>query len=259
MQFPMKRFQYSKIRTRTLLFILAFILILAINIFYFIHTKAKYTYHQVTATNGISLHVLHTTPDHIQLKAIDSNVTDTGDVGINGGFFYGQDILSIAVQNHIPVKDEPRAYGSGWYNTKYDRGTLVWDGYQKQFTVQSVKSVEELDVFDRSQYWAQGGVSMNLANDFIWGLVIYYQALPAAHEARLRSGLVYDSMNQLYLVVTPTPCTADQFRQAIQEQIAPGQYKEGIFLDGDGSSQLASNQSMLTGDHRKVLQMISIE
>jgi len=258
-QFPMKQFQWGKIRGRTILFILAFILIVAINLYYFVLTRANYAYSQVTASNGISLHVLHTTPDHIQLTAIDSNVTDTVDIGINGGFFYGQDILSIAVQDHVPVKDKPRAYGSGWYNTKYDRGTLVWDGHQKQFSVQSVKSADEIDVFDRSHYWAQGGVSMNLANDYIWGLVIYYQALPAAHEARLRSGLVYDKMNQLYLIVTPTPCTADQFRQAIQEQIAPGQYKEGIFLDGDGSSQLASNQANLPGDHRKVLQMIRID
>ncbi|WP_152394395.1 hypothetical protein [Paenibacillus guangzhouensis] len=259
MQFPMKRFQWSKIRVRTILFILACILILAMNLYYFVLSKANYTYSQVTATNGISLHVLRTTPDHIQLKAIDSNVTETDHIGINGGFFYGQDILSIAVQNHLPVKDKPRAYGSGWYNTKYDRGTLIWDGYLKQFSVQSVKSADELDVFDRSQYWAQGGVSMNLANDYIWGLLIYYQALPAAHEARLRSGLVYDKMNQLYLIVTEVPCTAEQLRQAIQEQIAPGQFKEGIFLDGDGSSQLASKQAKLAGDERKVLQMISIE
>ncbi|OPA81113.1 hypothetical protein BVG16_01885 [Paenibacillus selenitireducens] len=239
--------------------VLALAILVTINVYFALHSKAKYNYREAIATNGVQLHILESTPDQIQLLAINENVVDTKKTGINGGFFYNQDALSIAVQNHVPVMGTPRKYGSGWFNAKYNRGTLVWDGTQKEFSVQSVKSVDELDIFDRDNYWAQGGISMNLADDNIWGLLAYYQALPAKDENRMRSGLVYDDMNRIFMIVSPTLCTASQFRAAIQEQIATDHFKEGIFLDGDGSSQLYTKRISLPGDHRKVVQMIALK
>lgn len=239
--------------------VLSIAILVSINVYFVLHSKANYNYRETIATNGVNLHIIDTTPDQIQLLAIHQNVIDTKNPGINGGFFYNQDLLSIAVQNHVPVQGAPRKYGSGWFNEKYYRGTLIWDGAQQQFSIQSVKSVDELDIFDRDHYWAQGGISMNLADDNIWGLLAYYQALPAKDEYRMRSGLVYDDTNRIYLIVSPTLCTASQFRTAIQEQITPGRFKEGIFLDGDGSSQLYTYKNTLPGDHRKVVQMIGLK
>ncbi|WP_223192545.1 hypothetical protein [Paenibacillus sedimenti] len=65
-----------------------------------------YTYSKLSAANGIVLHALKTKPDNIAIKAIHTNVTDTGLYGINGGFFYNGDLLSIAVTDDRPAKGE---------------------------------------------------------------------------------------------------------------------------------------------------------
>lgn len=219
----------------------------------------NYYYADTTASNGIRLHYMRTTPDRIELQAVAANVTDMKSYGINGGFFYEGDILSIAVHNHRPVKGEPGQYGSGWFNVKYARGTLVWDAASNRLSVQEVRSADELLVTDQANYWAQGGVSMNLQDEAFWAAEAAAQALPLADSLHMRTGLVYDDAGYLYLIVSPTPCTAEQFRTAILERIAPDRGKEGIFLDGDGSSQMRGAEISLPGDRREVYQMIAVQ
>ncbi|OCT13300.1 hypothetical protein A8709_03325 [Paenibacillus pectinilyticus] len=210
------------------------------------------------ASNGVLLHVIETSPANIGLKAITANVTDRQDNGINGGFFWQGYLLSIAVTNDLPVKGQPGDYGSGWYNTDRKRGTLVWDEKAQAFTIQVVENASELQVTDRTHYWAQGGVSMGLTNPFGWAAQAVSEEMPVINEKRMRSGIVYDRSNNVYLVVAPTPCTGEEFRTAVQEQVGDNQLVDGLFLDGDGSSQLKVANYLLPGDHREVYQMIAL-
>ncbi|NEW08321.1 hypothetical protein GK047_20165 [Paenibacillus sp. SYP-B3998] len=208
--------------------------------------------------NGVLLHTIRTSPANIGLKAITSNVTELQDNGINGGFFWQGNLLSIAVIDDLPVKGKPGDYGSGWFNIDRKRGTLVWDEKSKTFTIQVVTAAEELKISDRKHYWAQGGVSMGIRNPDGWASQAVSEEMPVINEKRMRSGIVYDQQNNVYLVVAPTPCTGEQFRSAVIEQIGAGQLVDGLFLDGDGSSQLKVANHVLPGDHREVFQMISL-
>jgi hypothetical protein len=218
----------------------------------------QYIFAKIKATNGVQLYTLRTDPANIELTSIDQNLLQTGLYGINGGFFYNGDLLSIAVMNDKPAKAEPFHYGSGWYNTDLARGTLVWDQASKQFSVQIVEHADQLVVTDRNAYWAQGGVSMRLSNNDVWEQDMLKERMPAYEEKRLRSGAAYDNEDNLWLIVTPTPCTIAEFRSAILERIVRGRLIDGIFLDGDGSSQLASRSAKLGGDGREVYQMLRI-
>lgn len=217
-----------------------------------------YTYMKLTASNNVVLHTVKTTPRNIALKAINTNVTKTKDYGINGGFFYNGDLLSLAVINNKPVKGKPGDYGTGWYNTDRPRGTLVWDDAAELFTVQIVEESDQVRVVDRSRFWAQGGVSMGLLNEAGWEKQATAEEMPAQDEERLRSGMVYDTDKNVWLVVTSTPCTVKEFRNAVKEMIAKDKLIDGIFLDGDGSSQLKVGRHELPGDKRPVYQMITL-
>ena len=235
---------------------------------YFAHRPGKseitdtYRYDKRTAINGIELHTIQTTPESIRLQAIAANVTATPYYGINGGFFWKGSLLSIAVVNDRPLKGEPGDYGSGWYNTGVDghlrRGTLVWDEIAKTFSVQVAWRADDLVATDKRHYWAQGGVSMSLGNEAMREPIMIAEQMPAYDEARMRSGLVYDRDNRLYLIVTPTRCTVEQFRSAILTELGDRHLVDGVFLDGDGSSQLRTKRASLAGDHRQVYQMLSI-
>lgn len=222
-------------------------------------SAASQGYRMLKASNGLELHTVDTVPEKIGLKAIRSNVTDTKDDGINGGFFWEGQLLSIAVVNDKPVTGKPGDYGSGWYNSERARGTLVWDGAMGQFSVQVAEGADELRVTDRSRYWAQGGVSMGLSNENAWKAQALSEEFPAMEEDRLRSAMVYDTEGRLWLVVTTTPSTGEEFRDAIKEMVAPGKLADGIFLDGDGSSQMKLGSIRIVGDRRPVYQMITLQ
>ncbi|WP_426454120.1 hypothetical protein ACP26L_16505 [Paenibacillus sp. S-38] len=224
----------------------------------FHNPSRHYTYSTYKAANGVKLHAMRTVPDNIVLKPIRSNVTRTEEFGINGGFFWNGDLLSIAVMNDMPIRGVPHEYGSGWTNIDYPKGTLVWDEAAGRFSVQVVEGANQLQVTDRSRYWAQGGVSMSLGAGAQWADQAKKEDMPAFGEARLRSGAVYDRMNNLWLLVSDQPCTVPEFRAAVLEVIAPGQLVDGIFLDGDGSSQMRSRQVALKGDSREVYQMLAL-
>ncbi|MNC74582.1 hypothetical protein D3C75_1259630 [compost metagenome] len=68
--------------------------------------------------------------------------------------------------------------------------------------------------------------------------------------------MAYDDSGEVYLVVTSTQCTAEEFRTAVKRNVAVGHLIEAIFLDGDGSSQLLAGNIQLKGDNRTVVQMI---
>ncbi|MFD2613270.1 hypothetical protein [Paenibacillus gansuensis] len=217
-----------------------------------------YTYREVRASNGVVLHTMKTSPRNVRLEAVSTNVLETRRYGINGGFFYNGDLLSIAVQNDRPVTRERGAFGSGWTNVKYSRGTLVWDGAARAWSVQQAASAGELAVSDRSEYWAQGGISMSLRDEARWAEQAAKEAMPFAADRRMRTGLVYNTGLNVWFIVSPVPCTAAEFRSAILETVGSGTLVDGIFLDGDGSSQMQCTEVQLPGDSRSVYQMLTL-
>lgn len=102
---------------------------------------ASYSYGMGTGRNGVILHWIKTSPKNIILKSINATIPGMAAYGLNGGFFYKGDILSIAVNNDLPVKGRRGDYGVGWYHEgNYHRGTLVWDNQTRQFSVPFVKN-----------------------------------------------------------------------------------------------------------------------
>lgn len=221
---------------------------------------SNYSYSKHTASNGVVLHALKTSPNNIALRANRTAVCSQPNVAVNGGFFNFGDgaLLSIAVQNDVPVAGKRGAYGIGWYNAKYARGTLVWDAAARKYSVQCVKSADELNVSDRSRYWAQGGISMSLRDDAGWERIARAQNMPNMSGKAFRTALVYGSGLNVWAVVTNTVCTAAQFRKAVKEKIGSGTLVDGIFLDGSGSSQMRCEDVQLRGDGRAVYSVVAI-
>lgn len=226
-----------------------------------------YTYGKVTASNGVVLHYMKGSPNDITLRKISSNLKSQSYYGINGGFYNFSDgsLLSIAVNNDVPVGGGTMyELYKGAHNTNYDRGTLVWDKSAGQYSVQVVRWAYNLKVSSRSNYWAQGGISMSLNDDQNWKTNAANEDIPGGINGSSsgRAGLVYNSGANIWLVVTNTTCTPEQFRTAIKEKIGSGTLVNGIFLDGSGSSQMRALDSTgtlvnVTGDSRKVYQMVS--
>jgi hypothetical protein len=246
-------------------FILIGLIIFLLFIYDFMVYPKDYHYSKMTAANGVVLHIIRTSPGNVHLQSIETNVTATDYYGINGGFFWEGALLSIAVIDGLPIKGKPGEYGSGWYNTgtdmKLKRGTLVWDGSLKQFSVQVVTHAGQLKVMNKHNFWAQGGVSMSMGHDQLdLERTMILENMPSYNETHLRTGIVYDRQKNVYLIVTPTPCTVEQFRSAILEKLNRKNYLvDGIFLDGDGSSQMQARYVRLKGDHRQVFQMLRLK
>lgn len=218
----------------------------------------QYTYEETVASNGMVLHTLKTLPSNITLQAVKGNVSVAPFYGINGGFFYQQALVSIAVVNDLPVNGAPGEYGSGEENMKYARGTLVWDGATGSLSVQVVRRQSELAVADRADYWAQGGISMGLDLGEDWLANMAAENAPYWDEPRLRSAIAYDRSGNVYLIVSEGLGTLAEFREAILEKVGDGELENGIFLDGDGSSQMRSREKSLKGDGRPVVQMLRL-
>jgi hypothetical protein len=248
------------------IFILAGIAILLFGWISYIDNDLKHPQHyhltKLKAANGVLLYTIRTNADNVRLQQIDTNVTGTSYYGVNGGFFWEGSLLSMAVIDHEPLIGLPGEYGSGWYNWSdgtFKRGTLVWDGLMKRFSVQVVGKADELLMTDIRHYWAQGGVSMSLGNESGWKNQMIREQMPSYDEGHMRTGLVYDEQQFLYMIVTPTSCTIEQFRSAILEKLGSRKLVDGIFLDGDGSSQMQAREARLVGDHRQVYQMLTLK
>ncbi|GJM78478.1 hypothetical protein HMSSN139_09740 [Paenibacillus sp. HMSSN-139] len=219
----------------------------------------NYDYYELTASNGVKLHALVVDPERIELAGGRPAAGTLPRVRHQRRLFYNDAVLSIAVNDDQPIQGAAGAYGSGWFNAKYARGTLVWDGAAGGFSIQVASAADELAVTDRSRYFAQGGVSMKIQDDAGWRTAaIDAEHLPNPDENRLRSGLAYDADGRLWLIVTPTRCTAEAFRSAVKATLAGGQLVDGIFLDGDGSAQLNAAEIKLNGDSRDLRQVIVI-
>lgn len=217
---------------------------------------ANYTYGSIST--GTLLHFVKCSPNNITLKAINKNVTNSSEYGCNGGFFSAKNQLSIAVNNDIPVQGNKGDWGSGWYNEKFSRGTLVWDKAKGAYSVQVVSSASDLDILDRSQYWAQGGISMSLQDDANWKAIAQQQNMPNMDGKTSRTALVWNTGFNIWLIVTETPCTSEQFRLAIKKNIGSGTLVDGIFLDGGGSSQMRCAEKSINGDGRVVVQAVCL-
>ncbi|WMT39627.1 hypothetical protein RE628_19795 [Paenibacillus sp. D2_2] len=254
--------KFAAIRSYYPIIICVFILICGI-LFGWIFSKdgipKGVNYFQIKANNGVVLHVLKTDPSSISLKSINDNVVRSKTIGINGGFFWENQLLSIAAMDGMPANGTPQEYGSGWFNAKYARGTMVYDRVTRMIDVQRASSVDDLHITDTTKYWAQGGISMNLRDESNWyRLAAIEEAMPFPDDERLRSGMAYDNDGKVYLIVSSTKCNAEEFRTAIKRNIAVGNLIEAIFLDGDGSSQLLAGKVKLKGDDRTVVQMIAV-
>ncbi|MEK5178674.1 hypothetical protein [Paenibacillus odorifer] len=217
-----------------------------------------YSFLETVSADNVQLYMMSLSPEDIKLRAAGVPLRQVNAYGINGGFFYQDALLSMAIMNDTPVNGAQKGYGSGWFNAKYARGTLVWDGATRSFSVQVVSSGEELKITDRQHYFAQGGISMNLGHEDLWEAAVAEEHLPYDDEKRLRSGMVYDNTGKLWLIVTPTLSTAADFRSAILQTV-PAKGLEGIFLDGDGSSQMNAKEIIVPGDSRSVVQMIAVD
>lgn len=221
-----------------------------------------YTYSQVTASNGVVLHTIKTSPNSVYMKALPegSSLANQSTDGINGSFFDFSSgaLLTIAVNNDVPVAGSQGSYGSGYENVKYARGTLVWDSREGEFSVQVVSSAANLAVVNRHQYWAQGGISMGLNNESGWAAQADKENMPNRTGSVQRAGLVYNTSKNIWLVVTNTNCTAAQFRAAIKEKVGSSTLVNGIFLDGSGSAQMRAGTIKAAGDGRNVFSMVAL-
>lgn len=221
---------------------------------------SKATYSKCTASNGVVLHSLKCSPNDIKLQTCRTSVCSQPLTAINGGFFdfASGALLSVSVQDDKPLKGSRGDYSSGWHNAKYARGTLVWDAATRKYSVQVVKSADELNVSDRSRYWAQGGISMCLHDDSGWERIAREQNMPNMAGKAFRTAMVYGTGLNLWLIVTNTACTAAEFRSALKQKIGSGTLVDGIFLDGSGSSQMHYKDVLLRGDGRTVHSLVAI-
>ncbi len=218
----------------------------------------EYSY-GTSSYGGVTLHYIKTSSKNVRPTLVRpmKKINASGKYGINGGFFSGSNIVTIAVVNDVPVGGEAWAENVGWANNNLDRGTLVWDNNAREYKVPIVRRASDITVSDRGDYWAQGGVSTTLDDDTNWKQIMIDQKLPDYDAARQRAGMVYNSGLNLWLVVSAGGCTAEAFRTAIKKTIAVGTLKNGIFLDGGGSTSLYCSQNTV-GCDREVPEMMAL-
>ncbi|WP_342420336.1 phosphodiester glycosidase family protein [Paenibacillus sp. FSL E2-0178] len=219
-----------------------------------------YTYASYTASNGVVLNTIKTSPNNIYIKYIGAvPVTGQSTTGVNGGYFDPDtgNLLQIAVNNDVAVNGS--GYGGGSANLgSVPRGTLVWDTTESQFSVQVKQTKDQLAVVKRTAYWAQGGISMSLNSDSTWAAQADSENMQNRTGSTERTGLVYNNTNNIWLVVTLTKCTAAAFRTAIKEKVGSGTLVNGIFLDGGSSTQIKSAEKTDGASSRPVYQMVAL-
>lgn len=225
----------------------------------------------VSGIGYIRLKWIKTSPRNIKLTPITSTVPASKLLGMNAGFFddASQDVYSICIQNSKTVT-HGRTY-NGYYNvtsvgTKA-RGTLVWDDPFRTYRLQTIEAAHELSIGDPDNYWAQDGVNLFLSSNSSWSNLIHspkkgeYISDQSPTDAYNRSALLYGSSLNVYLVISETKCTLDQFRTAIQLGVEPSNGTNGIALDGANATQMNipdSNYSFLGGSSRKLPAMLQV-
>ena len=208
-------------------------------------SMSNYTYSKVTAQNGVVLHSMKGSPVDIRLHSrgkLESpkSILDSGWLyGINGGFFNvsNKQLLSISLKNGSEIT------AGGSSNARANRGTLIWDNKAKKFYCKQITTKTQVEalVSDKTNYWAQGGVSLALRqSDSDWKDMIApnNEYLPGSTSNTQRAAVVYNNTNNIWLIVTDTKCTITEFRTAINENIGSGTLVDGISLDGSTCAQM---------------------
>ena len=235
----------------------------------------------VTIDSGetIALNTIETPASNIVLQANDGTVPSSdAPAAVNGGFFLPSgEILSIAVNDNTPVSGPPGEDFIGLANDRTSRGTLYWDGETNTAGVEVVSNVDQLtNITDRSNYWAQGGISMALnspvAQDGLPQQTIDEELdnLGGSTGLSERTALIYDDLSNngtgetgtdVYLVTTQQEVTLGEFRSAIQQTYTTAE--DGIFLDGGGSTQIKSPDFESSGSDpapgRTIPQIVALE
>jgi hypothetical protein len=203
------------------------------------------------------LTAMKTDPENIILKAISTNVCNTQDYGINGGFFWESEILSMAVNDFKPVRGNANEADGGWFNAKYNRGTIIFDKMMATYEIPIISSADQIvdHVVDKYASWAQGGISMSLQNDQYWQQIAVAQHMPNMTGLTTRTGMVYDNESNLWLIAS-TATTALEFRNLVKS--LDSRILDGIFLDGGGSTQMKCYGTNIRGDGRSVYQMVAL-
>lgn len=247
-----------------------------------IYAASKYGFDNRT---GVNLHYIEADASDIDLKATGgadptTYMKNNGYAsGINGGFFYRKDLLSIAIVNDRPAGytgDKVTwktfyEYGNGGANViggNKTAGTIIWDGDKNELKLEKLYSGWEIHtnslVTNTNNYWAQGGASLSLHDDNNWQKTVKnegYDRVGDNDYAQRSAMLISWDKKKVYLIVTDSKCTCRQFRTAIKKtftwQIDHGM--DGIFLDGSTCSQLRYNNVNKVNHSRCVNQVIVLK
>lgn len=224
-----------------------------------------YTFSSLTASNGITLKVIKTNPGNIKpvsispLAAIPSRLI----YGINAGFANNSnynECYSIAVYNDAPVRGAKGAHNTGWFNEYYTRGTLVYDAYLNYLSVKVIDSASQSGYVRPDMYWAIGGISLGLQNAN-WSAQMsaeHVDGIGGIGSSAARSAIVYDSSNNVHLVITESKTSITAFRAAILNKIP--NVRDGVLLDGGGSTEMLCSEYQFAGTdpNRKLGFMVGI-
>lgn len=246
---------------------------------------AASVYHNYISS-GVSIHYIETEASNIDLIATGGAdpttfMANNGyDSGINGGFLYGSDLLSIAIVNDRPVGYTGQEvtwqtfyeYGNGGANVigepSTPAGTIIWDGDNNELKLEKIYSGWEIHqnslVANTNNYWAQGGASLSLQDDANWKSIVIeegYDRVGDYDRSQRAAMLMSWDKKKVYLVVTDTLCTAGEFRTAIKNlfawQVSYGM--DGIFLDGSTCAQLRYAGENKVDHSRNVNQVIVLK
>jgi len=268
-------------RKTSKLMLCALIILLAIPNLIFASTSETVQKDITVEVNGenVKLHYIKTDPDNIVLKSITAELGDIDSISnymdgksykgaINGGFFnkYTGLVGAIAVNNGTPIDDNADTNYFSTEENGWGGGTLIWDRVNEDFVIRTLKDIEKITseniVADTSKYWAQGGIAMNLQNDAIWEDVFKGQA-PSHYlydlkrdKSSYRSAMLYDSNDNVYLVVTDGKYSYREVRSAVKK--INSDIIDGIFLDGSTCSQMTYDGKDIENYGREVAEAIVV-
>lgn len=202
--------------------------------------------------NGITLHVIETSPANIILKNIKRTaVRNSGEFGINGAFFSMgvSDYLfyNIATNDGVAVGPDGsgEANGSG-SSSKVGRAALVFhnnmlkliDPAERAATVQA-------QLGNPIAKWMQGGINLDLGNSN-WKNNWYFDYGPSSTSTGRTAMVANTNTNKVYLIIgiSTSAKSIEAFRSALQgyfditDSANGTSIYKGIMLDGGGSSSM---------------------
>lgn len=215
-----------------------------------------YTYTSKTTTQGLTLHMIKTTPQQIEILDLNCQQTLAASkrYGINSGYFnMGEkpyDMLNLAMCDGQAL--EYRWHDCGW-------GFLSWNGQKIALEFATQGSEVKANLTAKGT-WGQGGYRMLLGyKNWLDDMVSSTEATRSVlvtDTTNARSAVVGDAQNnQVYLISTEgtKQFSMSTFRNAIAEALGinnngsseSSAYK-GIILDGGGSTQFRCAEKKIT-------------